>query len=140
MCHRVCALALAASSFLGLSCVQSLGPGSPEAIFTQLPGCRSSAGKPAFADSCFSWAFHGALILDFCVTANCCPDTNRFALTHTIVRDTLILEVADTTSDLCRCVCPYLLHSEFPYLEGDSYLILCLLEGDTLYTRRVSRE
>lgn len=136
-------MAMVALSILFLSCKSSTEPVPPIFIARQVSGCNGSPGGLVAGDSCFSYQFHDALILDFCVTGNCCPDSNRFSFTHTVSRDTILVVVRDTAANLCRCTCSYLLRAELRNLDRDEYLVLCASEDDTsrfiLYSERVRR-
>ncbi len=76
-------------------------------------------------DSIFTYSFTTSLILDFSVQANCCPDSNRFFISHSVVSDTITVLVSDTAGNNCRCICPYIVHTEFKNLPGDHYIICC---------------
>jgi hypothetical protein len=94
-------------------------------------------------DSCFSYQFHDVLTVDFCITANCCPDSNRFSLGRTIDDNAIIVTVEDTAANLCRCVCRHWIHAEFDDLAGDQYRFLVCVEDsaqtDTLYSVNIVR-
>jgi hypothetical protein len=107
------------------TCHKSTEPGSPGVVAYQVPGCASQLGKRVLSDSCFSYQFRDALLVDFCASANCCPDSNRFSITHRVSTDSIIVTIADTAAQLCRCNCPYVLHVEFHDLPKDSYLLVC---------------
>ena len=81
--------------------------------------------KGSGLDSVFNYSFTGNLIVDFSVWANCCPDSNRFAVSYRIANDTIIISAADTARSLCRCLCPYMVHAEFFNLQQDHYIIRC---------------
>lgn len=110
----------------------------------QIPGCAGH--KPALAeltaaDSCFSYEFETSLIVEFCITANCCPDSNRFELSFEVVDDTITVVIADTAANLCRCVCTYHIHAEFTNLPLNRYHITCQKSsGQILYKRDVWRK
>jgi len=95
------------------------------------------------ADSCFSYDFHDALVVEFCALANCCPDTNRFAIAHSVQNDSIVVTIADTARHLCRCICTYVLHVEFSDLQEDSYQFVCRREDYSSqivpYSQRVFR-
>ena len=106
----------------------------------QLDGCaRGALEKTSDADSCFTWSFTENLIADFCVTANCCPDTDRFQLGYSIKAGAIHVMVQDTAQNLCRCICPYLIHAEFSELEKDSYHFFVEYNDSVLYDRQVIR-
>jgi hypothetical protein len=145
MLHPRIILTLVAVLALILSaCHKSTEPGSPGVVAYQVPGCASQLGNRVFSDSCFSYQFHDALLVDFCASANCCPDSNRFSIKHRIGTDSIIVTIADTAAQLCFCICPYVLHVEFHDLPEDSYLFVCERRDYSsqilLYTQRVHRE
>jgi len=103
-----------------------------EGQLSQIPGCQhGSLGKFAAGDSCFSYQFAEDLHVNFCLDANCCPDSNRFAFASGIFRDTIIVSVRDTAEQLCRCSCSYTIRCEFAALPLDRYKFVCLY-GDTV--------
>ncbi len=126
-----------------LACKSSTEPVTPTFLAQQVPGCIAALGKGVAVDSCFSYSFHDALVLDFCMSANCCPDSNRFAFRHSISHDTILVVASDTAAHNCRCNCSYLLHTELHSLERDEYLVLCAREDYSsqyiFYAVRVKR-
>lgn len=106
----------------------------------QIDGCSSVLARAVTADSCFTYLFDSNLIIDFCVTANCCPDSDRFVLSADIISNNISITVQDTAADLCRCICPYLVHAEFCELPLDDYLVRVLVGTDSLiYEETVQR-
>ncbi|MEG8947650.1 hypothetical protein [Rosettibacter firmus] len=111
----------------------------------QLDGCRpiNKLFKMDLSDSCFSYNFSDKLTIDFCVSANCCPDKNRFLIRNKIIKDTITITITDTAANLCRCICNYIIHGEFESLQNDSYYIKCIRtdSGDEklLYFRKIIR-
>jgi|GEM_PF-696133 len=99
-------------------------------------------------DSLFTYSFTDSLIIDFSVSANCCPDSNRFNVLYTAVNDTLIITVIDTAAYGCRCICPYLIHAEFGNLPNNHYIVRCVfvyiaapyLSHDPIYLVNVDRK
>jgi hypothetical protein len=126
-----------------VACERSTEPDAPSVVAFQVPGCGANLLKASASDSCFSYQFHDALIVDFCATANCCPDSNRFSFKQRISHDTIFVAIADTAAQLCNCICPYVLRMEFRDLPGDSYVFFCTREdySDRLvfYSERVQR-
>jgi hypothetical protein len=126
-----------------LACEKSTEPTASNVIAFQVPRCQQELRKSATTDSCFSYQFHDALVVDFCAMGNCCPDSNRFSFKHMISHDTIMVTIADTARPLCNCLCTYVLHMEFPDLPGDSYVFFCTREdySDRLvfYSERVHR-
>ncbi|MDZ7276304.1 MAG: hypothetical protein ONB51_17610 [candidate division KSB1 bacterium] len=102
-------------------------------MLLQVPGCqRAGPAGSGLADSCFSFQFENDLKLEFCVRANCCPDSNRFRLESVVRRDTITIAVTDTAARLCRCICPYLIRAHFRKLPEAHYVVVCNY-GDSLY-------
>jgi hypothetical protein len=135
--------ALGVLAVLMAACERSTEPDAPSVVAFQVPGCGANLLKASASDSCFSYQFHDALIVDFCATANCCPDSDRFSFRHRISHDTIFVAIADTAAQLCNCICSYVLHMEFRDLPGDSYVFFCTREdySDRLvfYSERVHR-
>ena len=134
---------------IGLStlpaCDKSVGPGGSSDAVVEIAGCKSvGLDKAGISnDSCFSYSFHDILVADFCVSANCCPDSNRFSIMHTISNDTIAVTIADTAARLCRCICTHRVHAEFSSLVGDRLLFLVFLKDSSttglLYSIHVQR-
>jgi len=113
-----------------------------QALLYQVPECGGSGlAKDALIDSCFSYQFDTDLAVDFCVRANCCPDSNRFDLDYLISSDTIYVAVADTAARLCRCVCNYVIHAEFTNLMRDRYIFYCSYDPEIglVYAEEVKR-
>ena len=129
-----------------LTCIKkSTGPEKsgtvPEGQIYQVPGCAGpDLTKSSFPDSCFSYTFDTNLTVEFCVTANCCPDSNRFRLAYELRSDTIAVAVQDTAPDLCYCICPYTIHMELIDLSLDHYVFICDYDGSILYTEDIWRE
>jgi len=121
-------------------CSDTTDPVESNNLFYQEPGCMN---KTSLADSCFDYTFTDKLIVEFCVSGNCCPDSNRFIFQQVIIQDTINLTVTDIEERLCRCICNYILHSENTELPLNSYQYNIFLKestGDTLiYSQRVYR-
>ena len=136
-------LVLSVLAVFMLGCEGSTEPDAPDVVAFQVPGCGANLLKASATDSCFSYQFHDALIVDFCATANCCPDSNRFSFNQRISHDTIMVTIADTAAHLCRCICTYVLHMEFRDLPGDSYVFFCTREDYSsrivFYSERVRR-
>jgi hypothetical protein len=126
-------------AFILSGCNGSTEPEPPPFVAYQVPGCASHLGEGV--DSCFSYEFHGALSVDFCATANCCPDSDRFSFDHRISSDSLVVTIADTAARNCFCTCTYVLHVGFSRLPENSYLFICERMDDSsrtmLYAERV---
>ncbi len=102
--------------------------GDEEVVFSshQISGCnKSGLRKTDNTDSCFAYSFNDTLKLDFCVTGNCCPDSQRFLTDYKINSDTILVSVLDTAAHLCRCFCNYTIHVELSNLSKAKYLFLC---------------
>lgn len=107
---------------LWLACDRSTGPEQHHLLY-QISGCGGELAKSFVADSCFTYQFDTDLVIDFCVTANCCPDSSRFALSHEIIHDNITITVQDTAARLCRCICNYVIHTEFYELPLEHYIV-----------------
>jgi hypothetical protein len=106
---------------------QSTNPENRQGVIYQILGCRSGLSKVS-DDSCFSYQFEKTLRLEFCLTGNCCPDSNRFRLSSKIRNDTIFVVAADTAAHLCRCVCTYKIRAEFEDLPLDHYVFYGMRE------------
>ncbi|UCD38293.1 MAG: hypothetical protein JSW54_02085 [Fidelibacterota bacterium] len=107
----------------------------------QVNGCQSgSLGKASVGDSLFSYEFEDDLLIDFRVSGNCCPETDRFELSHAIVSKSITITVADTAADLCLCTCPYTIHTEFYDMPEDMYVVTVVTDdGEVLHEEDVWR-
>lgn len=95
---------------------------------SQIPGCNNNnllLAKQSSYDSCFAYNFIDTLKVDFCIFGNCCPDSSRFTTNYSINADTIFVFVADTSKDLCDCICNYTIHLEIFGLEKEKYVIYC---------------
>ena len=111
------------------------------AVLRQIPGCGGHGlAKAAFGDSCFSYQFTQNAAVDFCVYANCCPDSNRFSLSYEIRNDTLAVVVVDTAAHMCRCLCNYAIHAEFMNLPADRYVFYCRYSEELVYCEVLERQ
>jgi hypothetical protein len=111
-----------------------------ESSLYQVHGCIPGAlYKNPLADSCFAFRFEKSLALDFCLPGNCCPDSNRYFLSHRISRDTLIVTAVDTAGNMCRCNCSYLIHADIAPLPLDRYHVFCFLADSLMYRVEVTR-
>jgi hypothetical protein len=137
------ALAIGLLALLIPTCEQSTDTQSPGVSAFQVPGCGSHLLKVTATDSCFSYQFHDALIVEFCMSANCCPDSNRFSFRHRISQDSIMVTIADTARPLCNCICTYVLHMEFRDLPADDYIFFCTRSDYSdrvvFYSERVHR-
>ncbi len=124
-----------------LGCSESTTKEDIESLVYQVGRCQNSAGSAALAgDSCFSATFTQNLIVDLCLVANCCPDTNRFALSTEIKGDTITITAADTAASLCHCVCGYKVRAEFHDVPLSQYLVLCSYQDSIIYREIVTRQ
>ena len=126
-----------------LACEQSPEPqkwGGEYQLY-QVNGCQDGElSKAATGDSCFTYQFDSDLILDFCVSANCCPDSGRFTLEQAIQNDSITITVLDTAANLCFCDCSYIIHAEFYDMPEDMYYVDILTgDGQLLYRQEVWR-
>ena len=103
--------------------------------FEQLPGCLDTyLIKTSIRDSvCFYYTFEQNLDLEFCVQANCCPDTNRFDFLTNVRNDTIYFTVLDTARNLCDCSCEYLVQTEIAGLQNDRYNFQCIYYNEIIY-------
>jgi hypothetical protein len=90
--------------------------------------CLGAALSKVIAlDSSFVYSFAEILVVDFAVPGNCCPDSDRFDVSHSLDGDTLLISVTDTADYGCRCTCNYFIHAEISDLTKDHYAIRCQL-------------
>ncbi len=144
MTNRSGLLALAGLGLLAMTCSRSTEPTTSGIVAFQVPGCRQGIGRASAIDSCFSYRFEDFLLVDFCAAGNCCPDSNRFLIKCSIRQDTILVAIADTAANLCRCTCRYLLHVQMEGLPLDSYRFVCVQEGASgeylLYSEQIFRQ
>ncbi len=137
-------LILTGLSLISLTCSRSTEPAAPAFVAFQASGCRQGIDRPATQDSCFSYQYDDLLLVDFCATGNCCPDSNRFLIRCEVRQDTILVTVADTAANNCRCTCRYLLHAQLAELSLPSYQFLCVRNDysgtSILYSERVYRK
>ncbi len=99
-------------------------------ISYQVGACNGSSSlEKVVRDSCFSYSFYDTLKIDFCVSGNCCPDTNRFVTTYKLNSDTINVTVVDTAGHLCKCICNYKIHIELSGLTNNHYFFYCSYDG-----------
>lgn len=135
------------SALLLATCTdKSSGPGNlePGASLRQIKGCFSlpSLTEFAYTDSCFTYEFGDTLVIEFCLTGNCCPDSDRFTLVYEMKSDTIMVAATDTAQHLCHCICNYRIHAEFSNLQLNSYVFVCTRSDDSgklYYAEGVSR-
>lgn len=116
-------------------------PPGEDAIY-QINGCNGSIGlrKSAEMDSCFSYEFTNHLQVEFCVNANCCPDSNRFDFEYHIENDVIFVTVMDTAEHLCKCFCPYVIHLELNKLPLSHYYFRCSYYDKIIYYEEIQRK
>jgi hypothetical protein len=130
---RLLFISCIAISIITINCKDELVQTNYKADIYQVKGCKGSAlGKFGSADSCFKYSFSEKLILEFCVTGNCCPDSNRFELKSSIDKDTISIEIKDIAPNLCRCMCKYYIHAEFEFLSYNNYSVKCMMEENEI--------
>jgi hypothetical protein len=123
------------------ACSESTTKPKTESLVYQVGRCQGKAGTEALSeDSCFAATFTQNLLIDFCLVANCCPDTNRFALNTSITSDTILITAADTAASLCKCHCDYTVRAEFHNLPLSQYLVLCSYKDSIIYREIVTRK
>jgi hypothetical protein len=134
---------IACVALFPLSCAKSTEPAPVAFVAYQVSGCNQTPAKSSHSDSCLSYRFHDALLVDFCASGNCCPDSQRFMIHNEIHHDTIVVTIADTAAQLCRCNCRYVLHVEVEDLPLPSYLFVCRRQDYSsqfiLYSERVFR-
>jgi hypothetical protein len=149
MKKQVVIAVLALIAFFCFSCKEkSANPENQGLISSsfQSSKCMGSAlGKASTSDSVFTYTFSDALIIDFSVTGNCCPDSNRFSVSSAIGSDTIVVAVVDTAQNLCRCLCRYMIHSEFMNLPNNHYVVRCTIaapqgEAEQIHSANVYRK
>lgn len=97
----------------------------------QKPGCAADIlAKAAGWPECFSYQFQDTLKIDFCVSGNCCPDSNRFTYEYAMYGDTIKVAVADTAERRCRCICRYMIQLKIPGLLKNQYRFYCKYPDD----------
>ena len=131
------------ASLIFLSCKNELVSSAVEVNIYQKGKCMGSGLSKLTSDSCFSYSFKENLVIDFCVTGNCCPDSNRFITSNNISNDTIKIFIKDVAPNLCRCTCKYLIHGEFSNLTSKELVINCYqwdgAKQQILYIQRVKR-
>lgn len=128
-------------------CNESVTSGeNSKASIKQVGGSTSSALDKITkeSDSCFSYYFHNDLIVDFCVSGNCCPDSNRFFSDYRISMDTITVTIADTAANLCKCICNYNIRAELEGLLLNRYLFKVEKQDSsyrqTLYSENIYKD
>ena len=106
----------------------------------QVGGCNSTPlAKIAVNDSCFSYSFNDTLKIDFCVTANCCPDSQRFLTDYYLKSDTIFVTVTDTSAELCDCICNYTIHLDLVGLSNTQYFFNCYYNNRVVYDEIINK-
>jgi hypothetical protein len=141
---RICVIASIALLLLA-GCVKpgELSGPSPGVSVHQIPGCAQGVPRSSPTDSCFEYQFGRTLQIRFCASANCCPDSNRFAIRQRISGDTIYVVIADTARPLCRCNCSYELLLSVDEPDRDEYTFFCTREDYSsrlvIYSEKVRR-
>ena len=130
---------------VGYSCIDDPLTSENGVTFQQIPGCQNNIlNKLTSGDLCFSYTFRQELDLQFCVSGNCCPDSNRYVLASKFAFDTLEIAVKDTAANLCKCICKYFIKARFEDLTKDRYIVKCVQEESidkkVLYLQEVNRQ
>lgn len=121
------------------STTESNNQESPKKLH-QIDGCMSNLLKStASEDSIFNYAFDDSLIIDFCVSSNCCPENSRFNLSSDTQDNIISITIEDTAAHLCHCICPYFIHAEFTDLSLNQYIIACYYDSVLKYHETVIR-
>ena len=101
-------------------------------------GCNyTTLAKTTLNDSCFSYSFEDTLKIDFCVIANCYPDSSRFVIDYDIHLDTIFVSVADTAESICHCICNYTIHLDLVGLSQSQYFFSCDYNDTTAYNEQI---
>jgi hypothetical protein len=115
-------------------------PGPIHSEIRQMPGCvHAGVAKTLSDQSCFTYAFTTNLDATWCLPANCCPDSGRFSLSSSIVKDTITVAVKDTAPNLCRCMCTYTVRATYSGLPLNRYVFLVRLADSIFYRETVYR-
>ena len=123
-----------------LSCNNSGGPEKNVYHAEQIPGCNKSLLKSADGqESGFSYVFNENLNVELNLTANCCPDSDRFDYSFNISNDTIYFTVIDTAGKLCHCICNYTVKAEIEDLPRDEYTFICFYYDSVYYDEKVIR-
>ena len=123
-----------------LACSDSSTKPKVESVAYQVGRCDHDMIRSLESDdTCFSAEFAQDLVIDLCLTANCCPDTNRFAMITQIRNDTAFVAVTDTAQHLCHCLCDYHAHAEFYGPPLSQYLVICSYQDSVIYSETVTR-
>ncbi|HUI29832.1 MAG TPA: hypothetical protein VLX91_06410 [Candidatus Acidoferrales bacterium] len=126
---------LAISSGILITCSdKSSDPGKQQVktSLTQVGGCGShQLGKVSMWDSCFTYQFDQNLEVNFFLSGNCCPDSNRFLLSNRISNDTIFVVAMDTAAQVCNCVCNYTINAKFENLSLSHYVFYCTRADDS---------
>ncbi|MBN1301564.1 MAG: hypothetical protein JW995_10155 [Melioribacteraceae bacterium] len=123
--HNHIFMTVAVLMIFALSCSEVLEPVySTQVKIAQIGGCVSAANtrNSSMGDSSFFYEFKDMLKVEFWLSGNCCPDSDRFASDYRISNDTIFVTMADTAANLCRCICNYNIVAEFSNLAFDRYL------------------
>ena len=65
------------------------------------------------------------------LSGNCCPDSDRFAMSYDVRSDSLFVTATDTAARMCLCTCSYILQAKFANLPLDRYTFVCIRPDDT---------
>ena len=110
--------------------------------FCQIPGCQghsNNLAKSLSNSNCFLYFWDDTLKLEFCVLANCCPDTNRFDFNSVIEGNIISVTVIDTAAHLCYCICNYRLHLDFTGLSKEEYIFKCSYYDSLVYSEKIAK-
>ena len=128
------------SLMLVFACQDSSGPEKSFFNAKQIPGCNSSLSKSLKRQSSgFSYIFDENLNVKLELTANCCPDSNRFDYVYQLSNDTIYFTVIDTAAHLCKCICNYTVNAEIGGLTNDEYTFICVYYDSIYYNELVLR-
>lgn len=121
--NKLIVIAFLLIGILIFNCTNEPNDIEPVVSISQKPGCAGAILNKSITDSCFDYRFGAELEINFCVSGNCCPDSNRFKFSHKIYADTISISLTDTAQNLCRCICNYLVNSRIESLPLSKYIV-----------------
>lgn len=125
-----------------ISCHDEIVKPEASGNIQQIGKCNNQGLNKTSAE-CFEYTFTDDLIIKFCVSGNCCPDSARFLSSYKIVENIITVSVKDIAPNLCKCNCNYTIQAKFTNLEYDSYTVYCIQEFESgsspLYNKPVKK-
>lgn len=126
-----------------LNCKDDIMQSEITANINQVGKCNSQ-GLNKSASECFEYSFTNDLLIKFCVSGNCCPDSARFVTSYKISGEVITISIKDIAPNLCKCICNYTIQANLLNVNLDSYTIVCLqetIEGTKeLYNKKITRQ